>query len=144
MNNTGNHVPWVISAFNMRLSQKAASHISLMPSQSVLIVYSRTTWNNSYRSQMMRSWILQWRPRCYRRRHGVIRELRFDDGNVNDNATNQWFHWLNEEKWSCCSCGTLFGAMFWRSLPNGRREIFIFEVLTTTGARSSKSFILCL
>ena len=44
--------------------------------------------------------------------------LRFDDGNVNDNATNQWFHWLNEEKWSCCTCGTLFGAMFWRSLPN--------------------------
>ena len=25
-----------------------------------------------------------------------------------------------------------------------RREIFTFEVLTTTGARSSKSFILCL
>ena len=24
--------------------------------------------------------------------------LRFDDGNVNDNATNQWFDWLNEEK----------------------------------------------
>ena len=25
-----------------------------------------------------------------------------------------------------------------------RREIFLFDVLTTTGARSSKSFILCL
>ena len=24
--------------------------------------------------------------------------LRFDDGNVNDNATSQWFDWLNEEK----------------------------------------------
>ena len=24
--------------------------------------------------------------------------LRFDDGNVNDNATNQWFDWLNEEE----------------------------------------------
>ena len=24
--------------------------------------------------------------------------LRSDDGNVNDNATNQWFDWLNEEK----------------------------------------------
>ena len=23
---------------------------------------------------------------------------RFDDGNVNDNATNQLFDWLNEEK----------------------------------------------
>ena len=28
----------------------------------------------------------------------VIRgSLRFDDGNVNDNATNQWFDWLNEK-----------------------------------------------
>ena len=27
-----------------------------------------------------------------------IGNLRFDDGNVNDNATNQWFDWLNEEK----------------------------------------------
>ena len=44
--------------------------------------------------------------------------LSFDDGNINDNATNQWFDWLNEEKQSCCTCGTLFGAMFWRSLPN--------------------------
>ena len=24
--------------------------------------------------------------------------LRSNDGNVNDNATNQWFDWLNEEK----------------------------------------------
>ena len=24
--------------------------------------------------------------------------LRFDDGKVNNNATNQWFDWLNEEK----------------------------------------------
>ena len=38
--------------------------------------------------------------------------LRFDDGNVNDNATNQWFNWLNEE------CSTLFDAMFWRCLQN--------------------------
>ena len=52
----------------------------------------------------------------------TVGSLRFDDGNVNDNvndnATNQWFHWLNEEKWSCCTCGTRFGAMFWRSLPS--------------------------
>ena len=27
----------------------------------------------------------------------MIRELRFDDGNVNDNATNKWFDWLNKE-----------------------------------------------
>ena len=44
-----------------------------------------------------------------------IASLRFDGSNVNGNATNQWFDWLNEEKYSCC---TLFGAMFWRSLPN--------------------------
>ena len=28
----------------------------------------------------------------------IIGSLRFDDGNVNDNVTNQWFDWLNEEK----------------------------------------------
>ena len=44
--------------------------------------------------------------------------LRFDDGKVNDNATNHWFDWLNKEKQSCCTCGTLVGAMLWRSLPN--------------------------
>ena len=35
---------------------------------------------------------------CYH--HCANRNLRFDDGNVNvnDNATNQWFDWLNEEK----------------------------------------------
>ena len=28
----------------------------------------------------------------------LIKNLRFDDDNVNDNATNQWFDWLNEER----------------------------------------------
>ena len=28
----------------------------------------------------------------------ILLSLRFDDGNVNDNATNQWFDWLNQEK----------------------------------------------
>ena len=28
----------------------------------------------------------------------LIGNLRFDDDNVNDNATNQWFDWLNEER----------------------------------------------
>ena len=46
-----------------------------------------------------------------------IGSLRFDDGTVND-VTNQWFDWLNEEKYSCCTCGTLFGPKAWRSLPN--------------------------
>ena len=27
-----------------------------------------------------------------------IGSLRFHDGNVNENATNQWFDWLNAEK----------------------------------------------
>ena len=48
----------------------------------------------------------------------LLGSLRFDDGNVNDNATNQWFDWLNKEKQSCCTWGTLSGAMFCRSLPN--------------------------
>ena len=47
-----------------------------------------------------------------------LENLRFDDDNVNDNATNPWFDRLHEEKWSCCTYSTLFGAMFWRSLPN--------------------------
>ena len=28
----------------------------------------------------------------------ILKNLRFDDGNVNANATNQRFDWLNEEK----------------------------------------------
>ena len=28
----------------------------------------------------------------------ILGNLRFDDGNINDNATNQLFDWLNEEK----------------------------------------------
>ena len=50
----------------------------------------------------------------------ILASLRFDDGSINDNATNQLFDWLNEEKYSSCT------------------------VLTITRARSSKSFILCL
>ena len=34
----------------------------------------------------------------YFQRRLEINNLRFDDGNVNDNATNQWFDWSNEEK----------------------------------------------
>ena len=32
------------------------------------------------------------------RPQGLLGSLRSDDGNVIDNATNQWFDWLNEEK----------------------------------------------
>ena len=28
----------------------------------------------------------------------TLESLRFDGGNRNDNVTNQWFDWLNEEK----------------------------------------------
>ena len=43
-----------------------------------------------------------------------IGSLRNDDGygHGNDNATNQCFDWLNEEKLSCCTCSTLFGEIF--------------------------------
>ena len=34
-------------------------------------------------------------------------------------------------KKSCCTCGTLFGAVFWRSLP---KDDVNFEVMTTTRA----------
>ena len=36
-------------------------------------------------------------PPCWRA-SSLLGSLRFDDGNINDNATNQWFDWLNEEK----------------------------------------------
>ena len=53
--------------------------------------------------------------------------------------TTQRYDWLNGEKWSRCTCDTLFGAIF----AKWRREIFIFEVLTTTRPQSSKSLFLC-
>lgn len=37
------------------------------------------------------------------------KEFRNDDGNAK--ARNQWFHSLNEEKYSCCTSGTLFGTI---------------------------------
>ena len=48
----------------------------------------------------------------------LLGSLRFDDGNVNDNATNQWFDWLNEEYNRAARAARLFGTLFWRSLPN--------------------------
>ena len=48
------------------------------------------------------------------------RELNSDDGN--GNARKQWSDWLNEEKQSCCTCGTHFNSIFWRSLPNNKLE----------------------
>jgi len=51
-----------------------------------------------------------------------LSSLRNGDSSVNDNGTNQWcdwlIDWLNEEKWSCCTCGAPFGAILWRGLPN--------------------------
>ena len=44
--------------------------------------------------------------------------LRKDDGNGNDDARKQWSDWFNEEKYSCCTCGTHFTTILWRSLPN--------------------------
>ena len=63
----------------------------------------------------------------------------FYQGVEDDNATNQWFDWLNEGKvillhvWHPFKCN-FFDAVFHINC----------ELLMTTRARSSKSFILCL
>ena len=30
----------------------------------------------------------------------------------------KWSDWINEETQSCCTCGTHFSSILWRSLPN--------------------------
>ena len=53
--------------------------------------------------------------------HAIIGRLGSwanDVSNGNNHSTNQWFDWLNEEKYLCCMCGRLFGAIFLSSLPN--------------------------
>ena len=57
----------------------------------------------------------------------MIGILRNDDFKANDNAKNQIFDWLNEKQ-SCCTCGTLFDAIFWRSLPNDDEEFSYFRL----------------
>ena len=81
-----------------------------------------------------------WRRSCL---SSLLGSLRNDHSNGNNNATNQWFDSLKEEISSCCTCGTLFGAMFWWSLPHHEVKFFTFEALTTTLARISKSSTLC-
>ena len=73
-------------------------------------------------------------------RNFSLRSLRFDGSNVSDNAINQWFDWLNEEKQSCCTCSTLFSAIFWRRVATDGVK---FSYLRFWRARSSKSFSLC-
>ena len=69
--------------------------------------------------------------------------LRNDNGNDHKNATNDLIGWMR--KTIVLHVQHAFGAIFWRSLPNDDvHEIFTFEVLATTRARSSKSLILCL
>ena len=92
-------------------------------SENVLRVFKfvKRDQQTNWTLNLAQSSILKWRFRWSSRRsflNFLLASLRFDDGNVNDNTTNQWFDWLNKEKQSCCTCGTLFGAMFWRSLPN--------------------------
>ena len=38
------------------------------------------------------------------------RSLSNDHGNDNHNARKQWYHWLNKEEESCCTCGTHFNT----------------------------------
>ena len=33
-------------------------------------------------------------------------------------AGAKWYDWLNEERWSCCTCSTHFSAFLWRNLSN--------------------------
>ena len=40
----------------------------------------------------------------------VTRDFAIYDAVVNENATKQQYHWLNEEKESCCTCGTRFNT----------------------------------
>ena len=51
------------------------------------------------------------------------------DAVVNENAIKQEYHWLKEEKYACCTCGTHFSA---RYSAQQRRERTNFQVLTTT------------
>jgi len=51
-------------------------------------------------------------------RRALLGSLSKDDANGNEDARKQWSDWLNEEKQSCCTCGTHFRAILWRSLPN--------------------------
>ena len=44
------------------------------------------------------------------------------DGKCNDHATNQWYDWLNNKKWSCCNYGTHYSTFFGCSLPNDNVE----------------------
>ena len=60
----------------------------------------------------------------------------------NSNVANVCFDWFIEEKDRTACAARLFDAIFRLSLAND--DVFIFEVLTATRARSSKSFILCL
>ena len=67
--------------------------------------------------------------------------LSKDDGIDNDDVRKQWSDWLNEEKSSCCTCGTHLSTILWRI-----RQIatwnFKIKVLTTTWTHNSKSAIL--
>ena len=44
--------------------------------------------------------------------------LKNEDGKCNDHATNQWYDWLNNEKWSCCNYGKRCSIFFGCNLPN--------------------------
>ena len=51
---------------------------------------------------------------------------------------------LNDEKQSCCTCGTLFSTIFWRSMPNNHVEFPYLRLLRQREPVTVKSFILCL
>ena len=86
-----------------------------------------------------RCWSLGWQGVTPRH---VLGSLRNDDrnGNDNDNAINQWYDWLNEENKSCRTCGTLFGAIFWRSLPNDDMKLSYLRFSRRKSAAVNLSF----
>ena len=79
---------------------------------------------------------------CFSSLIGSLREDN-SDRHGNDEARKQRSDWLNDEKESCCACGTHL-VKFFDVVCQNQRENSKFKVLTTTRTYNSKSFILYL
>ena len=94
-------LPWLISMFFSQ-NKRTCLHNNRVQFQGGLLGDTNIVAIPLFRDTNMAAWASR-------------ESLRKDDCNSNDNATNKWFDWLNEEKESC---GTLSGAIIWRCLPN--------------------------
>ena len=76
--------------------------------------YSLSTkiWRKYYSRNKIKQGQTDSRKLSAHRRMASIREFKIWQ------RQRQWFDWLNEEKQSCYTCSTLFGAILLRSLPN--------------------------